>query len=177
MARTNVEIKAKISKPEEIRRFLRDRGAVFRGTDHQRDTYFRVPRGRLKIREGTIESCIVHYTRADETGPKRCDYEIERFEPGSGALSHIRKILARSLGVLAVVDKEREIYFIDNVKFHIDTVRGLGTFFEIEAVDTGGSGERKLHEQCAEYLERLGITEEQLVSSSYSDMVLESPEE
>jgi len=176
MARINVEIKAKTNKPEKIRRFLRDRGAVFRGTDRQTDTYFHVPHGRLKVREGTIESCIVHYTRPDETGPKRCDYEIEHFEPGSGALSRIREILARSLGVLAVVDKEREIYFVDNVKFHIDTVRGLGTFFEIEAVDTGGFDEGELRGQCAEYLERLGITEEQLVSSSYSDMVLERPE-
>ena len=33
------------------------------------------------------------------------------------------------------MDKKREIYFIHNVKFHIDNVKNLGTFIEIEAID------------------------------------------
>ena len=73
-----------------------------------------------------------------------------------------------------VVDKEREIYFIDNVKIHIDTVQGLeGSFVEIEAIDEDGTiGEAKLLEQCKYYLSLFGLSKSQLVEGSYSDLLL-----
>lgn len=40
----------------------------------------------------------------------------------------LKDILSKALGILVVVDKEREIYFIDNIKFHIDTVKHLEGF-------------------------------------------------
>ena len=47
----------------------------------------------------------------------------------------LKEILIAAIGKKVVVDKQRQIYFIDNVKFHIDTVKGLGSFMEIEAID------------------------------------------
>jgi predicted adenylyl cyclase CyaB len=77
-----------------------------------------------------------------------------------------------SLGILAVVDKTREIYFVDNVKFHLDNVVGLGTFVEIEAIDKDGSiGNEKLLEQCNFYLNLLNISKDDLVDNSYSDLM------
>ena len=74
--------------------------------------------------------------------------------------------------VLKVVKKHREIYFIGNVKFHIDSVDGLGDFVEIETIDASGSiGRDELLRQCGEYMELLGIADEDLVEGSYSDMV------
>lgn len=73
-----------------------------------------------------------------------------------------------------VVDKEREIYFVDNIKFHIDTVLNLGTFIEIEAIDeTGEIGKEKLLQQCQRYLDVFGIINENLVECSYSDLLLQ----
>jgi predicted adenylyl cyclase CyaB len=71
-----------------------------------------------------------------------------------------------------VVEKEREIYFKDNVKFHIDRVRGLGRFVEIEAIGEHAGELDTLHGQCSEWLECLGISMEQLEPSSYSDMFM-----
>ena len=59
----NFEIKAYTSEHDSIREFLISQKAVFKGVDHQIDTYFPVKHGRLKIREGNIENCIVHYDR------------------------------------------------------------------------------------------------------------------
>jgi predicted adenylyl cyclase CyaB len=76
---------------------------------------------------------------------------------------------------MKIVDKNREIYYIENVKFHIDNVKGLGDFFEIEAIDqTGHTGREKLQEQCNYYLKMCGIEEEDLLTGSYSDMVIAS---
>ena len=68
--------------------------------------------------------------------------------------------------------KAREIFFIENVKFHLDTVKGLGTFVEIEAIDRDGSiGQDKLLAQCEHYISLFGIKDEDLLEKSYSDMV------
>ena len=103
----NIEIKARHLKHDSIRKYLINHGAVFKGIDHQIDTYFSVKHGRLKIREGTFENCIVHYNRKNETEPKLCEYTILHFEPDNPVLTTIKDMLALSLGVFTVVDKER----------------------------------------------------------------------
>jgi predicted adenylyl cyclase CyaB len=173
MTHINIEIKAACSDHEKIRDILRSRNADFKGTDHQSDTYFRANNGRLKLREGNIENSLIYYQRENTSGPKQSNIILFRSDPAST----LKSVLLASLGVLVVVDKTREIYFIDNVKFHIDTVLDLGTFMEIEAIDTDGSiGREKLLEQCNEYLNVFGISESDLVSISYSDLLLEKAE-
>ncbi len=166
----NIEIKAKAQNLTEIREFLKAKNAIFKGTDHQIDTYFNVQKGRLKLREGNIENNLIHYVRSNQKEPKQSQVLLFKSEPNST----LKDILINSVGVLAVVDKMREIYFIENVKFHIDTVEKLGTFVEIEAIDKDGTiGEEKLLEQCEYYLKLFGISNEDLVSVSYSDLILE----
>ena len=85
----------------------------------------------------------------------------------------LKAILIKTLGIKAVVDKSRKIYFINNVKFHFDTVDGLGTFVEVEAIDKDGSiGKEKLQAQCDVYAELFKIADEEFCSLSYSDMKL-----
>jgi len=38
-------------------------------------------------------------------------------------------ILLDALEIVTVIEKTREIYYIDNVKFHLDTVNGLGSLW------------------------------------------------
>jgi predicted adenylyl cyclase CyaB len=169
MKHINIEIKARCLDQQKVRDFLLSRQADFKGTDHQIDTYFKVNKGRLKLREGNIENHLIYYERENKEGPKQSDVILFNSEPNSS----LKSVLINSCGVLAVVDKAREIYFIDNVKFHIDTVVGLGTFMEIEAIDKEGNiGREKLLEQCNEYLKLLNISEADLVSVSYSDLLL-----
>jgi len=167
----NVEIKASSDNHNEIRKTLTSHEAISKGIDHQIDTYFNVPQGRLKLREGDIENNLIHYIRENKEGPKQSKVTLFKSDPGST----LKELLSKSVGILTVVDKQREIYFIDNVKFHIDTVKELGTFIEIEAIDKEGTiGIDKLQEQCNFYLDLFRISKEDLVSVSYSDMILES---
>ena len=164
----NIEIKAKITRPEFIRTYLTNSNAEFRGTDFQTDTYFNVFHGRLKLREGNIENNLIYYERQNVPGAKESNFQLIRV-PDAGGL---KNILVRSLGVKIVVKKKREIYFIRNVKFHIDEVEGLGNFLEIEASDLYANiSKEKLQEQCAFYLTELRIREEDHIPFSYSDML------
>jgi predicted adenylyl cyclase CyaB len=84
----------------------------------------------------------------------------------------LKEILIRSLGKLVEVDKIRDIFYVGNVKFHLDTVKGLGTFVEMEAIDDQGDiGKDKLLEQCNYYLKLFDINEKDLLEDSYSDMI------
>lgn len=169
MQRINVEIKARSKNLEAIHELLTQQQAEFLGTDKQTDTYFKTTKGRLKLREGNIENALIHYYRSDQTGPKRSD--VTMYKTVNSA--ELKEVLRSSLEVIAVVTKRRSIYFIDNVKFHVDEVQELGDFVEIEAIDKDGSiGEEKLYEQCKYYLSLFRIREEDLIDVSYSDMVL-----
>lgn len=168
MSFLNIEIKAHCHDPERIRQLLKQRKAIFKGKDHQIDTYFKCKHGRLKLREGNIERHLIHYDRENSSGPKKSIVTLYRLQPNS----ILKEILTKSLGVLIVVDKKREIYYINNVKFHIDKVQGLGSFIEIEAIDnTGDIGQSQLQQQCEKYIQLFGVQSEDLIDCSYSDML------
>lgn len=167
--RLNVEIKARSTRHDDVRAVLQRLGSRLVGTDHQVDTYFNVPVGRLKLREGTIENSLIHYLRDDQSGPKTSDVLLYRVKPDPS----LREVLERALGILVVVDKHREIHFVDNVKIHLDTVVGLGTFLEIEAIDADGSrSPDQLQAQCEAFMDHFGVRDEDLLQDSYSDMLL-----
>lgn len=168
MSHLNIEIKARSGNVRFIREWLLQNGADYKGTDSQTDTYFNVTGGRLKLREGNIENNLISYHRANQAGPKSSHFDLLPVaEP-----ARLKKMLSDTIGVKAIVQKTREIYYIKNVKFHLDEVPGLGTFVEIEAgnILADLSGEELL-QQCEYYMMVFGISENDLLTSSYSDMM------
>ncbi len=165
----NIEIKARTNEPGKIEQLLLNKKASYSGEDHQVDTYFNVARGRLKLREGNIENSLIFYHRAEVKDLKKSQVILQKL---TGDFSGLKAILTGLHGVWKVVDKHRKIFFIKNVKFHVDHVMGLGSFVEIEAIDnTGEIGEEKLRAQCSYYMDLFGIEQEDLVDKSYSDLV------
>jgi predicted adenylyl cyclase CyaB len=165
----NIEIKAHCKHPERIEQLLLDKNAKFIGLDHQIDTYFNTESGRLKLREGKIENNLIHYHRSNQEGPKKSEVTLHKVMPNSS----LKIILEKTVGVKVIVDKQRKIFFIENVKFHIDQVKGLGSFVEIEAIDNDGSiGEEELQHQCDFYMNYLGILDTDLIAVSYSDLLM-----
>lgn len=164
----NYEFKARCEDIDALEARLQTLNPLFIGTDHQVDTYFNVPNGRLKLREGNIENALIHYDRANTAGAKQSNVTLYAHanEPS------LKDALTKALGVKMVVDKKRKIYFIDNVKFHFDQVEGLGTFVEVEAIDkTGDSSIEQLKEQCNGYAQLFGITGDLFEAESYSDLL------
>ena len=166
----NFEFKARVDNPGFYENKLKDLKPEFIGTDNQTDTYFNVAEGRLKLREGNIENSLISYHRQNVAGSKLSEVILFRHEPDVA----LKKILEHHLGIKTVVKKSRRIYFIGNVKFHFDTVDGLGSFVEVEAIDSNGKfTTEELREQCNKYLDFFGIDKAAIESKSYSDMLLE----
>jgi len=161
------EFKARLTNEKHVRAALKTLGARFVGTDHQVDTYFRVRRGRLKVREGQIENALIAYERTNLPRARPSRVRMIELAPASP----MKEILAAALGVLAVVDKRREIYFAGNVKIHLDRVRGLGRFVEVEAISRSRKV-KKIREQARRFQVLFAIAESDIVPESYSDLVL-----
>ena len=169
MSHLNVEIKAIVNEPSFVRNYLLNHGAIFKGTDEQTDTYFNVKAGRLKLREGNIENNLIFYNRVNQAGPKSSHFNLVKIEDAKG----LKEALERSCGIKIIVRKKREIYYIRNVKFHIDEVPGLGSFIEIEAGNIlVEKTESELLDQCNFYLMELGVKGEDLIAESYSDLMM-----
>ena len=165
---TNVEIKAVV--PDVAH--LRARAELLSGTPGQEipqeDAFFRVPQGRLKLRELSPEQGeLIYYEREDARDPKPSRYLIARTrEPAA-----LRAVLAAALGLRGVVRKRRVLYRIGQTRLHLDQVEGLGSFLELEVVLAGDQDTALGTAIAAELMEQLGIARSDLVPCAYIDLL------
>ena len=167
MAR-NVEIKARVADPEATRRRI---AAVADGppeTLDQLDTFFRVAAGRLKLREiagGRAE--LIFYQRADTPDPVESRYERVTVTDAPA----LRGLLAAALGVRGEVAKRRLLYHAGGTRIHLDEVRDLGWFLELEVVLRDGDPVGAAREEAARVMAALGVEPSALVAEAYVDLL------
>ena len=167
--RLNFELKARDPAPERSLRACRALGAEDRGTLRQRDTFFQVAHGRLKLREqdpGGAE--LIQYDRANTACARRSRYRLVRVDDPET----LRAALAEALGTLVVVEKERRLFVTGNVRIHLDRVEGLGTFVELEAVVTSGARAEDEAPRVAELRRALHLGDDRVVGVAYADLLL-----
>lgn len=170
MAR-NVEIKAQIA-PEQFEN-LRRRAEQIK-TDGplqlvQTDTFFETNNGRLKLREfsdGPAE--LIFYQRPDFPGPKTSRY----IRSTCASPATMKEALGEANGIIGVVKKNREVFFVDQTRVHLDRVEGLGTYLELEVV-LDETDPVQLGETVArDLMQQLGVELTQLVSGAYLDLLV-----
>ncbi|UCG45328.1 MAG: class IV adenylate cyclase [Candidatus Bathyarchaeota archaeon] len=164
-----VELKARADDLGQVRRKTLSLGAHHVDTIRQTDTYFKVPKGRLKLREvnGRDVAELVYYEREDIVGPKRSSVFILEIEKPTIFKSLLKKILETQ----TIVVKQREIYRYKGTQIHLDVVEKLGSFVEFERKVS--SNVKTLNEDrqvLNDLLERLEIQRAKLEKLSYSDL-------
>lgn len=164
----NVELKARDRDRVRSLATCDDIGAESQGLLSQRDTYFQVFHGRLKLREEEgARPHLIAYERLDRVDERESRYRIiEVDEPGE-----LKAALRGALGVKAVVIKERQLFLWEGVRVHLDRVDGLGDFIEFEAVADAGSDLSHEEAQVVALRRAFEIDEADLVAGSYCDMV------
>ncbi|MGA2630039.1 MAG: class IV adenylate cyclase [Terriglobia bacterium] len=165
MKRLNFEFKARLRDEAAVRAALKRLRARYVGRDHQVDTYFKVAQGRLKLREGKIENALIFYNRSNAARARRAKIEMALLARRNG----MKAVLTKAFGVRVVVDKHREIYFVGNVKIHLDRVRGLGKYVEVEALARDGNL-AQARRQALKFQKLFAIKHSDIVGKSYADL-------
>jgi adenylate cyclase class 2 len=167
--RRNLELKARDRDPARSLAACQALGAEDRGTLTQRDTYFAVPRGRLKLREEPdTPATLIAYERPDVPGDKESRYHLVEV-PDTEAM---RGALVSVLGVTVVVAKARRLFIHEGVRIHLDRVEGLGDFIEFEGVAAEDEDPARFTSRLEALRRELDIRDRDLVSGSYSDLLI-----
>jgi adenylate cyclase class 2 len=170
--RRNVELKARDDNLPGSLAVCRALGAEDHGEIRQRDTYFNVASGGLKLREETPgHAHLIQFERSHEPQQRESRYRIIVIEDGRA----LRAALDAALGAKVVVAKRRRLHVWHEVRIHLDEVDGLGTFIELEAVARPESDLTREHALVRELREAFAITDGRLVSRGYADQLLGRP--
>lgn len=162
----NVEFKAELMDLPLARSICRAVGATQIATMQQKDTYYRLPHGRLKKREMPGEPTeYIFYNRPDKMPPKVSQFTIYSENEA------ITRFGARELLTWLVVNKTRELWMLGNVRIHLDVVDGLGSFIEFEALVTPQQNVARCQDIVADLRRQLHPALGEPVSVGYSDMV------
>jgi predicted adenylyl cyclase CyaB len=164
----NIEIKAKVCDMARLEHLAASISDGPPRTLVQRDVFFDVAKGRLKLRvSGSGGSYLVYYDRQNVPGPRPSDYVLSEIEdPGS-----LEQVLTAAFGVRGEVRKVRMLYMVGRTRIHLDSVKGLGEYVELEAVIGPEQAVEQGYAHIETLLQELEIREQDLVDAAYIDLL------
>lgn len=159
----NLELKIKIDSHKKILEKIKNSNAVYVNTIFQKDIYYNVPKGLLKLRIENGNYTLIKYLR-DEKGKRWSNYHLLTLigeDP--------EKYLSDLFDLVTIVQKTRILYMYKNTRIHVDKVRGLGSFLELESVVVKN---KKLSEkEFYEVVEFLGLDLSKQIKASYKNLI------
>jgi predicted adenylyl cyclase CyaB len=167
----NLELKARCPCLVRARTAIERLEVSIASVEFQTDTYFHVPRGRLKLREINDQSaCLIWYDRPNLDQVRSSSYYLIPVPDAT----RMKAMLTTAFGVRVEVRKRREIYLWHNVRIHLDDVAGLGTFLEFEAVLESTADEAASQGRLDRLMQLLELSPVDSLAPSYGDLLQES---
>lgn len=160
----NLELKIKIVSADEFIATLEKIGAVDEGILNQKDTYYKFDKGLLKLRSVNGRFELIKYLR-DESGERRwSNYELLYLEG-----KNVEKYLSELFDVEVIVEKIRRLYIYKKTRIHLDSVKNLGEYLELETVVNEDQQEAQI--LFDEIVELLKLDKFKEIRSSYRDLM------
>jgi len=161
----NLELKARVENHEAIKHILKNIGATFEKILDQKDIYYKVEDGLLKLRIENGNYSLIKYNREEEKSDRWSNYYVVKMEGTETGL-----LFSSLFPIETEVLKKRELYLYKDTRIHIDTVENLGKFIELETVV---HGEREYAKELFdEMIELLNLDLSDQIRSSYRDLIL-----
>lgn len=180
-----VEIKAKVDNPEEIRKKVAKIGKLVKSIKQideyyvpcQRDFFANKPQPieHLRIRTNP-DKTVFEYTRTINL-KENLDYDYAKeYETEISNVEEFKKILGfLDFKKVVTVEKNREYWMCGTIEIALDDVKGAGFFIEAEAKEDF-KDEKEAKKACIDFLENLGIkdVEKNQIKIGYPQMFLEN---
>lgn len=162
----NLEIKVKVNSLAEIENILLSLKLKRKEILNQKDIYYKIGEGRLKLRVENGDERLIRYNRAEMDGEERFShYELLEISSSNG-----EHFFGQLYEILTEVEKRRILYIYNNTRIHLDSVKNLGEFVELETVVTGEL--KTARKEFELVVEMLNLTKYPELRNSYSDLML-----
>ena len=164
----NLELKIKIDDYEKTFAKAKELGAEEFAFLIQKDVYYQTNKGLLKLRIMPEHSEFIFYNRNEAGGERWSDYHLLKIENEQNPEEFFNRIFE----IVTVVEKERKVLMYDNTRIHLDKVKGLGEFLELETIVNG-----TLENAIGRFnflVAQLNLDTTRQIKKSYKDLMLEN---
>lgn len=159
----NLELKIKTGSHQKYISTLEKINASYEGILKQKDVYYKIPKGLLKLRVENGSYCLIKYLR-DEKGKRWSNYEL-LFLNGKNP----EKYLSEIFKIVTVVEKKRTLYLYKGTRIHLDDVKGLGKFLELETVVDDDKADAQ--QRFDEVISLLNLDTDKQIRASYKNLI------
>lgn len=159
----NLELKIKVPSHKKLESLLNNNFASHQGILKQKDIYYKAKNGLVKLRIENGKYTMIKYLR-DETGKRWSNYELMELYA-----ENPEKYLSDILEIIVVVEKRRKLYLYKNTRIHLDEVKNLGKFLELETLVK--EGRQKATEEFNEVKYFLRLDKYDEIRMSYKHLI------
>ena len=160
----NLELKIKVESHSKLLKVLRRINAEKKSILRQKDVYYKTKNGLLKLRIEGNNFTLIKYLR-DENGKRWSNYELLRLE-GKNPEKYLNDIF----NIDTIVEKKRILYLYKNTRIHLDEVKGLGKFLELETLLV--TTRKDAEERFREIIKLLNLDLLKQIRTSYKFLML-----
>ncbi|MCK9425403.1 MAG: class IV adenylate cyclase [Ignavibacteriaceae bacterium] len=163
----NLEIKVKVKNFDSLISSLKKLKAKKIGILHQKDVYFANAKGLLKLRKEGKKQQLIRYQRNENGKNRWSNFEILELHQ-----AHAESFLRNLLSCDVVVEKERFLYLYDETRIHLDKVKKLGNFIELETKVV--TTKKDAQQRFGFLLNALKLDPKEQLRLSYHDLLLQT---
>jgi predicted adenylyl cyclase CyaB len=161
----NLELKQKVNSFSRIEKKLKTLMADFVCQLDQVDTYFTAQGQLLELRKEREDFSLIRYLRDEKAKDRFSEFEVIKI---SG--KNPEAFLSSFLNIECRVIKTRKLYLYKNTRIHLDEVKSLGKFIELETLVIKGKGEAIIrYNHLIKYLD---LDPSESIRGSYRDLIL-----
>lgn len=162
----NIEIKVPIKNLKVTLNRIKKLQAERIYSSQQTDVYFQNEKGRLKVRDSNGEKSVIYYDRIEDSRERWSKFHFIKVDEPNEWVKFFDLFLER----LITVKKHRTLFQYKNTRIHVDQIKNLGNFIELETkMNSSKKTARKEFDFLCKYLE---LDKGEQILNSYSDMIL-----
>ncbi|MBI2060054.1 MAG: CYTH domain-containing protein [Nitrospirae bacterium] len=162
-----VEAKARVDEFTDVQKTLKDLGARRGGEWEEKDVYFKVKRGKYKLKtDEDGKSALLFYFKDAVKGAKLCVCEkLPLKERGK-----MSQFLQANFGQGVEIKRKRSRYMLDSIRIFLDDVLDIGKFVKIEAPVDPTTPVHDAKKHVDDLVKKFRFTDRELTSYTYDEL-------
>lgn len=162
----NLELKIKIDSIEFLIEKLKSINVKQDSILFQKDIYYKIPAGLLKLRIENKTKTLIYYNRDEHSKNRWSDFSLLKIEDDNA-----EEFLSIIFKVEDIVEKERRLFWFNNTRIHLDEVKELGNFLELETLVIKGKADAE--KRFNEIVRLLNLDLSKQIRKSYKNLIAE----